>query len=214
MNILFAASPSIGSFAISQSLDSLGAKSPEHKYFFINGNTSLRNELISRWPDTKEIQAKSKSDFRKILKEISHLVLIWDGEELTDLLFEARFERIPTKLFACKVTKIVNKNLTSNYDVYIGRGTLWGNPFAISREEDGPDRAEVIAKYKEYFDHKVSTDSAFRKGLLGLRGLRLACHCKPEACHGDVIAAYLDGPESIKDDHILGNDENNLSSKV
>lgn len=106
------------------------------------------------------------------------------------------------------MTKIVNKNLNENYDVYIGRGTLWGNPFVISREEDGPDRAEVIDQYKKYFADKLATDLAFKKGILGLRGLRLACHCKPEACHGDVIAAYLDGPESLKDENILQGEKN------
>ena len=33
------------------------------------------------------------------------------------------------------------------HDVYIGRGSKWGNPFKIG--EDG-DRHEVIQKYRDY----------------------------------------------------------------
>ncbi|MGQ8876361.1 DUF4326 domain-containing protein [Delftia sp. NA_296.1] len=203
MNILFAASPSIRNFAISKCLDSLGNRVSGHEYSFLSGNISLREELLSRWPDATEVTIKDSLDTRQKLNTAAHLILMWDGEDFTDLLFEARYNKIPTKLFACKVTKIVNKNSTEDYDIYIGRGTLWGNPFVISREEDGPDREDVIEQYRKYFKEKLDTDLAFKKGILGLRGLRLACHCKPEACHGDVIAAYLDGPESFKDEKDL-----------
>jgi hypothetical protein len=98
---------------------------------------------------------------------------------------------VPTKVIPVEVTCVVNKTTTNDYDIYIGRGSLWGNPFAIGHGE-GPDRDEVIKKYKDYFDQKLIDDSSFRRGVLGLRGLRLACYCKPQACHGDVIAAYLD----------------------
>ena len=43
-------------------------------------------------------------------------------------------------------TKVVNKYKES-YDVYIGRGSIWGNPFIIGK--DG-DRDEVIKKYEDY----------------------------------------------------------------
>lgn len=46
------------------------------------------------------------------------------------------------------------------YDVYCGRPTRWGNPFAIGK--DG-DRAEVIRKYKEWlFLHQ---QTALRQGV-------------------------------------------------
>ncbi|MCV2358080.1 DUF4326 domain-containing protein [Paucibacter sp. TC2R-5] len=198
MDIIFAASLGIRRFAIAQCLNSLEPRNPEHNYSFFSGNESLRDEMRSRWPDSAEVQIKGKADMQKKLRDAAHLVLMWDGEGLTDVLFEARYEKIPTKLFSCKVTRIVNKKLTDKYDLYIGRGSLWGNPFVISRD-DGPDRMEVIEQYKSYFLQKLATDPAFKRGVLGLRGLRLACHCKPDACHGDVIAEYLDGPDSVSD---------------
>lgn len=75
------------------------------------------------------------------------------------------------------------------YDVYIGRPTVFGNPFQIGR--DGT-REEVILKYRAYFRNRVKTDSGFRNHVLSLRGKTLACWCKPAACHGDAIKEYLE----------------------
>ena len=46
------------------------------------------------------------------------------------------------------ITKVVNIK-TKKYDVYIGRGSAWGNPYAIGI--DG-DREEVIRKYQYDFE--------------------------------------------------------------
>jgi hypothetical protein len=159
----------------------------------LNNNPGLVGLVRERWPECTIVPApKGRSETRKLLNQSERLVLYWDGEGLTKLLFEARLAQIPTRLVPVQVTRVVNKKLTSDFDVYIGRGSLWGNPFAISRSEDGPDRADVIERYKEHFFEKIHSDQSFARGVLGLRGLRLACFCKPEACHGDVIAEYLD----------------------
>ena len=42
------------------------------------------------------------------------------------------------------MTKVVNK-YKQPYDIYIGRGSKWGNPFIIG--QDG-NREEVINKYE------------------------------------------------------------------
>jgi hypothetical protein len=87
-------------------------------------------------------------------------------------------------------TKVVNKKQES-YEVYIGRGSMFGNPFQIGR--DG-DRAEVIRKFEEWFRFCLR-DKTFLEEVLKLKGKRLGCFCKqPDrevACHGDVIAEYL-----------------------
>ncbi len=69
-------------------------------------------------------------------------------------------------------------------DTLIGRPTKWGNPFKIGR--DGT-RSEVIAKYRTW----VTAQPALMRDLESLRGQRLGCYCKPEACHGDVLVALL-----------------------
>nr|WP_315491510.1 DUF4326 domain-containing protein [uncultured Rhodoferax sp.] len=189
--LLIAASPSIPSAAIRHYLPDLPEAWNEQDIAFLEGNSGLKNGILARWPAAAPVYAKSRSAIRALLDETAHLVLLWDGEDLTKLLFEARLQGVPTKVIPVEITRVVNKTNTDQYDVYIGRGTIWGNPFAIGHG-DGPDRADVIRRYQEYFNEKLETDPAFKRGVLGLRGLRLACFCKPQACHGDVIAAYLD----------------------
>lgn len=79
---------------------------------------------------------------------------------------------------------VVNKR-TSPYDVYIGRGSIWGNPFRI-----GPDgtRADVIRKFTDYAQAKYDSGEWTDDMIKQLKGKRLACYCAPLACHGDVLA--------------------------
>ncbi len=85
----------------------------------------------------------------------------------------------------------------SHYDVYIGRPTKWGNPFLIGR--DGT-REEVIEKHNLWLlGHIAAPDGSkaptFREALKELKGKVLGCWCKPEDCHGDTYARYLDKHE-------------------
>ena len=68
------------------------------------------------------------------------------------------------------------------HDVYIGRPSKWGNPFAIGK--DG-DRATVIAKYQAW----IIQQPALMASLHELKGKTLGCWCAPQACHGDVLSA-------------------------
>lgn len=195
--LLIAASSSIRMEAIRHYLPDIPKTREDKDIIVLDGNSQLANEISYRWPAATVITATSRSALRSLLKKTDHLVFLWDGEDLTKLLFEARLLSIPTKVIPVQVTRVVNKNQTDNFDIYIGRGSLWGNPHTMGHG-DGPDREEVIRKYQAYFDEKVKTDASFKRGVLGLRGLRLACFCKPEACHGDVIAAYLDSISRIE----------------
>lgn len=87
-------------------------------------------------------------------------------------------------------TSVVNKGRArpAPGDVYIGRPSLFSNPFVIG--EDGT-RAEVLAKFKTYFYKRLQSDEVFRQAVEGLRGKRLVCWCKPLPCHGDTIVEWL-----------------------
>lgn len=74
-------------------------------------------------------------------------------------------------------------------DVYIGRGSPFGNPYVLG--VDG-DREEVIRLYRIYFYEKIMKDAKFRLDVEALRGKKLGCHCHPMPCHGDVIVEYLE----------------------
>ena len=75
----------------------------------------------------------------------------------------------------------------SEYDVYIGRPSKWGNPFShkagtlanflVDSQEAAVDR------YREW----ILTQPALLAALPELKGKRLGCWCKPAKCHGDVL---------------------------
>lgn len=160
----------------------------------VGKNKHLTNALLAAgiqsqpWTKTEKLR---HSELRAALGDADHLILFWDGRMFTDLLFEARLQNIPTKVFPVLVTQVVNKDRGDDFDAYIGRGTPWGNPFHVGRQEGQFERGVAIEKYKEHFEKNILSDKSMRRGLLGLRGMRIACHCKPLACHGDVIANYL-----------------------
>lgn len=79
--------------------------------------------------------------------------------------------------------KVVNLR-NEKYDVYIGRGGKWGNPFIIGK--DG-NRDDVIRKYLEW----VVNQPALLAALPELKGKVLGCYCKPLGCHGDVLVALV-----------------------
>lgn len=84
-------------------------------------------------------------------------------------------------------TVVVNLNRGEPYDVYIGRGSPFGNPFK------GAARDACIALYQNHFEQLILTDPKFKAAVERLRGQRLGCFCKPLDCHGDVIVKYLEG---------------------
>lgn len=91
-------------------------------------------------------------------------------------------------------TRIVNIKHESNYDIYIGRAmprlglkkSPYANPFKIGK--DGTRKA-VIEKYREWFLNKPELVERAKQEL---KGKILGCWCKPEACHGDVLAEVVD----------------------
>ncbi len=81
---------------------------------------------------------------------------------------------------------VVNR-YKSKFDVYIGRGSKWGNPFILGK--DG-DRDEVCDKYEEWFwKQDICNDISELKGKI------LGCFCKPKRCHGDFLARIANEEE-------------------
>ena len=78
---------------------------------------------------------------------------------------------------------VVNK-YKEPYDVYIGRGSLWGNPYIIC---ENLTRDQVIIAYKHWLWSQMKSGAITEGDIRGLGGKRLGCFCKPKACHGDVL---------------------------
>lgn len=89
----------------------------------------------------------------------------------------------------------VNK-YKEEYDIYIGRGSKWGNPFSW---EEGTKaaykvatREEAIECYRQYLWHQIHEGHVTLKQLQALDGTRLGCFCKPKSCHGDIIVKAVE----------------------
>ena len=101
-------------------------------------------------------------------------------------------------------TKVVNIK-TDNYDVYIGRGSKFGNPYShlplryTKAQVQVKTRDESIERYREYFYKQIEEDPEFLDDILRLKNKTLGCHCAPIngfngkiMCHGQIISEFLD----------------------
>ena len=85
--------------------------------------------------------------------------------------------------------RVVNIRSGARFDVYIGRGSIWGNPFTHRPLKDTKaiyqttSRIEAIEKYEEW----ILTQKNLLDRLPELKGLVLGCYCYPSLCHGDVL---------------------------
>lgn len=68
------------------------------------------------------------------------------------------------------MTEVVNKR-DRLYDVYIGRGSVWGNPFTV--EQYGRDGC--IEKYEQYIRDKLRLNPELWQELQKLEGKVLGC---------------------------------------
>ncbi|UJR35680.1 hypothetical protein I4U23_028430 [Adineta vaga] len=116
-----------------------------------------------------------------------------DGRLLRISSVESKNSSTTNEVPITSTSQITNKFKTqvvhckkSNYDVYIGRPSDWGNPFVIGK--DG-DRSDVIRKYRNWIMRQPDLLARIKPEL---HGQRIACWCKPEACHGDVLAELAD----------------------
>lgn len=128
--------------------------------------------------------------------DVTHAIIFDDGEVYPIETTLLKQKSIPLRLVNIAITRVINikrepeyKSLKSNakYE-YIGRGSYWGNPYSMY--EEGDDREEVIRKYKYDFDYEKFPNKD-KKEVYNLSGKRLGCFCKPELCHGDVLADFL-----------------------
>jgi hypothetical protein len=91
-------------------------------------------------------------------------------------------------MISCKVVHFKK----DPYDIYIGRGSKWGNPFSHKENTTAKfkvsSRKEAVEKYEEW----IKTQPHLMESLDELRGKTLGCWCKPQSCHGDVLKKLAD----------------------
>lgn len=77
---------------------------------------------------------------------------------------------------------------TDNYDIYVGRGSKWGNPFSHLKQSSAKwhvsSRDEAIDSYAKW----IQTQPELVAALPELKGKILGCWCKPKRCHAEILA--------------------------
>lgn len=88
-----------------------------------------------------------------------------------------------------ELARLVVNRRTEKYDVYIGRGSPFGNPFGVKKTDlvtfIVQNRETAILLYEAWL---LEDDELVARVKRELRGKVLGCYCRPKACHGDVLA--------------------------
>lgn len=169
--------------------------------------TSSLNDVVLVYQDDPNDFIKKISEEKRIEKKclrlvnlgaigVTHAIVFDDGEEFKDQIEEINRLGLPLRIVAIAITRVINikkepeyqsQKSTPSYE-YIGRGSYWGNPYSMY--EEGEDREEVIRKYRYDFEYEKFPNKE-KSEVYKLAGKRLGCFCKPQACHGDILADFL-----------------------
>lgn len=81
-----------------------------------------------------------------------------------------------------------------HYDVYVGRPSIFGNPFELGLHGDRPEVIEKFQKWLETgesFENRTATEEK-RQNILrnvkSLKGKVLGCFCAPQDCHARILS--------------------------
>lgn len=102
----------------------------------------------------------------------------------------------------CQVVNKYKVNMKDSDIIYIGRGSIWGNPFS---HKDGTQAivqvdtvAEAIQAYRKWLWFQIKGGIITIEMLKELDGKRLACYCVPQPCHGNVIKRAVEWAKEQK----------------
>lgn len=83
----------------------------------------------------------------------------------------------------------------SSYDIYIGRPSIFGNPFSHQKGTQAEvmvaTREEAVEKYRQWVNGEIQVKGLTpptMEQIKELKGKTLGCWCAPQSCHGDVLA--------------------------
>lgn len=92
-------------------------------------------------------------------------------------------------------TVVVNRR-REGFDVYIGRPSIWGNPYSHRAGTKALYRVGTVREAIEAYERWIHTQPQLLSLLPTLRGKALGCWCKPGPCHGDVLVKLVEELES------------------
>lgn len=115
---------------------------------------------------------------------------------------------------ATLIANVKNHNAGPN-DLYIGRGSIFGNDWThLSRARAAhralPSAQESVFHYADWLVNGVDEHARFLRSLIlngDLQGRTLVCFCKPAPCHGDILSTLIDRAAEIKNRYDLHDPE-------
>lgn len=102
---------------------------------------------------------------------------------------------------------VVNKykHTPTENDIYIGRGSVLGNPFTSIQDKQTKaeftcsSREESISSFESFLrekiknkDQKICNELNRIYTLSKTKEVNLVCFCKPKSCHGYIIKKVID----------------------
>lgn len=124
---------------------------------------SVRNSQMAAYANALAIFDGGRGSADMLMQAIAAGLWIWDFRSNRD-----------------KPCVVVNRHETDDYNYYGGRGSILGNPYDV--ETYGRTRAI------ELFRQHAMEDEVLQRAIPYLRGMRIACSCKPKPCHLDCLA--------------------------
>jgi len=88
-------------------------------------------------------------------------------------------------VYGCRKNGAHMNNTQAGYPGWLG------NPHVLRKNATDEERNECILKFKRDFWIRLHEDVVFLETVLKLKGQKVSCYCKPQACHLDVVAAFL-----------------------
>lgn len=80
-----------------------------------------------------------------------------------------------------------------DFDVYIGRPSLWANPYSHVASAHAPFHVETRAEAVEKYEVWLRQQDVLLDKLIELKGRTLGCWCNPgELCHGQIIIKLIE----------------------
>lgn len=99
---------------------------------------------------------------------------------------------------------VVNKykHTSTENDVYIGRGSVLGNPYTSTKDKVTKaeficdSREESVESFRQYLVLKIAEKDKKICNELNriykMKEVSLVCFCKPKSCHGDIIKELIE----------------------
>ena len=85
--------------------------------------------------------------------------------------------------------------------VYIGRGSLYGNPIPLSNPKDEEERIECIDQFLVYLIGRLKSDAIFAGAVMSMKSRDVKCYCSngnrstadgARYCHGLILLEAAD----------------------